>query len=520
MADLGAMMPYEIDFFDDNVNFRTHFRIFYERINALGKYTTQKIARCVEEDESSPEDSLNTYLSDPREQREIRHLFETWRNHYIVYLEDMQEIRHVTTAELDPETLKRRKLKDSHGLHVFMEITRLFALLNYPRILLGLEDEVALENMEHPLWVSIASSFDISAQYEAKEERDEEVEERYARLRVMWSKPILSYTLVETIHLILFLTQQLNDINLTSLAEFTHVFEVVWIRAAHLAQEYHPADVLDDPEMCKLIMPDEVPPLYVCNRDFHMFCSFYLGEVMRRLFYTEMLSKRAMALPELVPAKRQLYAETTKKWAATIIEGFADEAFSDLYGETCNDAYSFVGDDRWFKYKWANRVHSRGACLLEMRPHLYRRFHSEGYASKRSIIESINTSHVSRLFFLKAVSTYIQIKSGNSNIKWFSGVVVASDGIKMSAYNLSSNMSPQLLQVLSTFYAYDQTQVYITDNIYESIAIWFYLLTTRYKNQLYGHSLLQFSKAVLSGPAAAAESINPQQQNRGAPLLL
>jgi hypothetical protein len=96
---------------------------------------------------------------------------------------------------------------------------------------------------------------------------------------------------------------------------------------------------------------------------------------------------------------------------------------------------------------------------------------------------------------------YIQIRTGNTEIKWDQGVVVHSDGIQMSCYMLQSNMSPLLLQVLSSYWCYHEAKVYVTDDIFEALTVWFYLFNKHCKDTLYNHTLEAVVKEVLAIPA-------------------
>jgi hypothetical protein len=94
--------------------------------------------------------------------------------------------------------------------------------------------------------------------------------------------------------------------------------------------------------------------------------------------------------------------------------------------------------------------------------------------------------------YTKALSSYIQIKSGGTDIKWLEGVVIDCDHINMSAYMLQTNTAPMMLQTLSSYYAYDQSRVFMSDNIYECIGVWFYILRDRYQSLLFGYDLSKF----------------------------
>jgi hypothetical protein len=499
---MEGLYPFDIDHFDDTINFRSAYKNLFSSITRLGQYTTELLTECVEEDDrhargQKEEDSYLkvTFMSEKENQEKITKLFSVWLEYYVTYIESMRETQTFI--------IEGKKVRTTLGVHIFTELTRLNYLLQRPRLMVDMYEEEmpSLEHTQHPSWVTIVNSFDITNQYEEKEGKDADVESRLETLKSLWSRPIMRYTQTQVQTVVLFLTQQLNDVKTDSVLEFKRVFEWLWLRVCEIQKELYTHDVLDDEHMRILVLSSG--PLYAANKNFGVFVSFYLGEIMRRLFYYEMLSKRQMSMVDIGLSSPTILriAEKCKAWIENLVNFFAEEAFIDLYVESCTDSYAFVGDDSWFKYSWPQKIHSRAACLAELRPHLYRRYFSESRASRVSILNSVNISHVSRSFVLKAISQYIQIKLGGASaVKWYQGVVIHSNDIYMSTYNLQANMAPFLIQVLSTYWAYDRGHVWKSDDFYESLALWFYLLRTRYKNMLFDHDLTRFVDAAIGPP--------------------
>lgn len=499
---MEGLLPHEIDHLDDTVHYTTSFKIFYERLNALGEFTSELLSKCAEEDEQHQIDNpffnfQSTFVAEAHYVSTFKTLFEAWREYYIVHIETMKEIRNETlTQQIDPNTLKPRKLKMTVGHSVFTEISRLFFLIHRPRLLIAQfeEEMISLKNTQHPMWISIVNSFDISDQYEKKEDKDVDVETRLIRMRAMWQKPVLHYTQVEVMDMIFFLTQTLNMVPKDCIEEFRSVFEETWIRASILMQEAHPASVLDAESMR---IPIQTDALFIANRLFGTFVALYMGEIMRRFFYYDMLLKKPM---QYVPAPTPELVKQVTDWIVGFVNGFADEAFIDMYVENCPFAYNFPHDDEWFKYAHFTEVHSRAACLAKFRPHLYRKFFSEERITKRLLMESVNQTYAARTFMFKAITNYIQIVTNNCEIKWDNGVVIHSHEIHMSAYVLQTNKCPIILQVFSSYWCYDEGSVYMTDNVFEALAMWFYLFHTKYDDTLYGHHLGALVAEVLETP--------------------
>jgi hypothetical protein len=501
-----GLLPFSIDHFDDTLNFRTAYKNLFASITRLGQYTTELLQQCLEEDErhfieSEREDNYlrTTFVSEKEVKERTLKLFNAWLEYFVVHTELMHEIQMFV--------IEGKKVRITLGVHIFTELTRLNYLLERPRLMVDMYEEEmqSLENTHHHSWIEIVNSFDISKQYEEKEDKDAEVESRLVALKTLWKRPVMYYTQTQVQMVILFLTQQLNEVKSDSMVEFKRVFEWLWLRIAEIQKEIHTQDVLDDESM--RVVVDTKESLYCANKDFGIFVSLYMGEMLRRFFYYEMLSKKKIEIEGLesrIHLKSQI--DKCRLWVESVVNFFAEEAFVDLYVESCAESYAFVGDDKWFKYIWPQKVHSRAACLAELRPHLYRRFFSESRASRASILSSINTSHVSRCFVFKAISQYIQIKLGGASaVKWYEGVVIHSHEIYMSSYNLRANLAPFLLQVFSTYWAYDQGCVWKSDDFYESLAVWFHLLRTRYQSTLFGHDLTRFVDAAIGPPSPTGE---------------
>lgn len=487
---------------------QTFMKEIHIKVNNLGNLTSDLFQQCMDEDEENAASSLNdddlvlvSFIEDQEYIDLLDVLYNRWCLFYITKYQQMSEIETLTmVGELEPGTNKDRKVKASLGINVFTEITRLYTLRSKSRI--GANQFVSLnDNTLHKSWISIARSFDISEQYEPKEDKDINVETRLARIRSIWDSPILSFTQSEVIMMTFFLTQQINDVvQGQCFDEFKVVFELVWIRCGMLTQEAYTEGVLDDPKM-RVQVEVEPEPLFIFNRSFAAFCCFYMGDILRRFYYYDLLRQRACS-PEELPPNLPALAGHTKAWLERIIKELPEEAFTDAYTDNADDGYNFPGDDLWFKFYKPKEVPSRALCLMAFRPHLYRRFFSEARTSKQAVLDAVATAHIARLFVLKSIATYVQLKTGgNYEIKWYDGVVINSKDIEGSDYMLQSNQCPLIVQIFSSYCAYDRSQVFMSDNLYEVIAVWFYWLQVRYESQLHGNSFEFFIEKAIGAPA-------------------
>lgn len=497
-----ALPPSDINFFDNEQTPEcTIMKHILLKLIHCGAIVTKYILQCTQEDNirlaKEKEDNLFMLDRDTFVEREehclvLNQLFVAWKLFFLEHQALMHEVHtRLLEDELIPGTNKPRKLRTTLGTSVFTEITRLFYLLHRPTILMELESEhIALCILEHPLWVSISTTFDISAQYEDKEKKDGIVESGLELLRSMWERSIVDYKQSECVMLTFFLTQQLDQLRQECLDEFEAVFYALWYRVGMLIQKTWPNNssecVLDEPSFSQALTGKDTR---VCNRDFFTFISFYFGEIMYRFHYYRSMKPFAMnATMPLPPGLK----ESVAHWLKNIVSEMPEEAFSDMYGEICNVAYNFAGDSNWFRYKWPFKVYNVSIAIMELRPHLYRRYHSEDRTTKERCLATVNDNYLSRLFLLKAVQVYIHTKSGGNHIDWHGRTVIRSQEIVACTYELMANECPLLVQVMSSFWAYDQKHVFITDSLYESIGVVLLLLRKSYEDCFFGHSLTFF----------------------------
>lgn len=145
-----------------------------------------------------------------------------------------------------------------------------------------------------------------------------------------------------------------------------------------------------------------------------------------------------------------------------------------------------------FKFFWPQKIHSRGACITDLRPHLHNRFKSEGNVGKQY---PINPTYMQRRLIFTIIDEHI--RSQLPHVHWEEAVVIDNWDIELSAYKLENPLAPLLVQPLSSHFVYDCGQLYPCNDIYESIGVWFYLLHTRYKNRLFDTDMTSLVRVVL-----------------------
>ena len=179
-----------------------------KRLNLLGLKTTALIFKCLEEDavhrERRAADTFATVTTfiDKRLRVELQALYDEWLRFFVDHLPTMMQVQTFEIAEemedeYDPETgellrSRPRKVKNAIGFQVFAELSRLYYLLQRHKLIQEVYESeiVSLSNTRHDSWIGIYNSFDISAQYEEKEEKDEEVEEKLFLMKQLWEKSL------------------------------------------------------------------------------------------------------------------------------------------------------------------------------------------------------------------------------------------------------------------------------------------------------------------------------------------
>lgn len=496
--------PFELDFYDNPEHFTTQYKKFYQSVSNLATLINKYLARVQAEDvefdkqEDEGEICFETFLSDKTEKEFLSNLFQMWMEMYVANMEQMREIKHYAVKKQE----EVKQFRSSLGMDVFIELSRLYGLLHRHSLLQerenltcydleslttdGYRSLQSLKKTKHACWVRIVETFEVDP-----ENVDEEVQAMKIKLKGLWEKPILELCQSDVMLLILFLTQLLDEVTTTNnmIEEFRRIFDVTWLRVSMLLQELHTDKVLDNEEMRQPLQ--NMPGYFAFNRNFLAFCSFYMGEIMRRFFHYDILIKNKLPLPP----NTSTLAKRAELWITKVVDCLADEAFEDMYNKTTPDAYAFVGDESYFRYMHVARTFTRGAAVTTIRPHLHKRFFSESQVNKRSVLNQIKNNYLSRLFVLNAIDEYIRLQM--SQVHWLSAVVVQNNAIEATALKQEMELIPLIMQVMSSFWVYDKGKVYVTDDFYECIGIWFWVLLKNYNSMLYDANMIDFVREIV-----------------------
>lgn len=519
----------EIEDEEERKNPYTKQRILFERLRAIGKLSKKYCDNSLKEDakreqlfSQGAEEFPATFMeTNDRAKRCVQILLSEWTEYYVEHMAAMREILNLKFAD-------GRTYNTTTGGHVFYEISRMHWLRDRPRAalewenthLIDEEDLVpadydmlfSLEHTKSNVWIALLTSLQ-EQQPSEKDETEHAVASRElkARLLAMWKKPISEYALSETRALAMFLTQYLNDVRETQMEEFGRVFRILWIRCTQLMvcqyEEKEWPFTLDEEEF-RGVLPAAAAPAPVvaaealANRRYAVFCSFYLGEITRRFFHHEELSLNRLT-PDLLPNADLLSRMRARmiNWIYHVVDSFAEEAFEEMYMSivTADEGgYAYPGDDGWFRYAFPQRVPSRGACVTTLRPHMYKRFYSETQVTRRLIVNQCENSHLARLFVLRAVDEHIKLT--HARVEWLTGVVIDNSGMEMSVYALKGGLAPLLVQVFSSYWVYYRGQVYPTDDLFTTLALWWWLLREQFDSKLYNIDMSDFMTNTLEPP--------------------
>lgn len=432
----------------------------------------------------------------PTEQ--TQRLYDVWRQECFSNMATYSEFR---TASL-PDG---RTVTYTFHMHVFVELCRMhWKLTNMIhqgerlRLERMLPENVTRELWEvyfslsmttNPMWIELRSTYVTASQTEGEDETDVLSKQINDKLIILWKKPILEYTQSEAYTVLLFLTQQM-----ICDAEFTKVFRLLWKRMAEMCMYTYDSSVLDMPDMRLQVGADE----WTHNRDFLAFCSIYIIQVDRRVFWTNTLSK----LPRIdFPAG--ITAQFTS-WFIAEVELMSDDNFETIVHDLLDEAYLFPGDPDWFRFHWPTAVYNRGACITLLRPHLYNLYYSETYMTKKAMIRAAKTQHLARLFVLKTVEQVLQ--RYHNDLRWCDGIKINNDDIESQDWKFTESVAPLLVQPISNYWVYWQEEVHQTEDIFESVALWFWLLKNDCNSELFKYDLSGVIDEMFPAPKATVVS--------------
>jgi len=169
------------------------------------------------------------------------------------------------------------------------------------------------------------------------------------------------------------------------------------------------------------------------------------------------------------------------------VDLMSSDNFETLVQSVLDEAYLFPGDELWFKFQWPTNVYNRGACITALRPHLYNQYYSESYLTKAAMLRAAKTQHTARLFVMKTVEQLLQ--RYNTDLRWCDGVKINNDEIESQDWKMTERICPLLIQPMANYWVYWDEHVFETEDIFQSIALWFWIVKRDCKNELFKYDL-------------------------------
>lgn len=516
--------PYRVDLFsNENDNFRIQYRRLYESIERLSEHIQHLYDRALDEDERGI--VTDTFMDEPENRAHVDQLFEMWQDAFMDQIESAREIRSYK-LQVGPE--KSVTLRSTIGVDIFYELTRLYYLKHRTTLIveednlrnwdveeLGGAENYALlfsleTNTQHRCWVGIVNSFEVPPPAAGEEAPEDHVVTQKQKMDALWRKPIMQFTQSEVRLLIMFLSQMMNELPAAAVVEFKRVFHICWLRVAALSREHWEPSVLDDDaydptqNTYKPLRRQQQNGLYSVNRECLVFYTYYMGEMMRRLYHYDMLVK--FPIPPLSADYLLELRTRTEQWVQRVVNTIPDDAFDEMYDKMKSDGYSFLGaDNLWFSYFYPTKTCNRNATITVLRPHLHARYFSEMQVTKESVLKMARIdNYTARLFVFRAIQEFLHVRI--QRCKWMDAVVVCSEGIELAddLLDAETQPAPVLLQVVASFWPYYRGCVYQTDDVYEQIGVWFWLLREHYNSTLFDVDLSEFVNQIV-----------PEQQHEG-----
>lgn len=450
-----------------------------KRIRKLSRYTRQHLQRIWQTGEP---------VKDVRLKAQLFTLFREWQRTMLENAPTLNEIKRYG-----------EELRVNVNAAIFAEVSRIHFVLHYEQ--LNKEQSTLLDRKfgpleeDHRAMTTLFSMASTKASFWTSIPLGDTLK---------WETPIMKYSQQEVVTLVMTLCDILNDLGSIASNDITLPYEdsaqdylelvtaLMTRNAVFLSQKAFPGDTLNVEDMRQEVREG----YYSVNTDYLVWCSIYFGQLLRRIYYWENLRENLM---EQKPPVTKRHIERCKKFVAKVANQMSEDAYEDCYLGTCEESYDVPGDEEWFAYRFPSKQSARGNILYDLRPDLNKRYWKAAHVTVSTILNSSLMDqpryygHTSYLFVLNVMNSYFKTR----NIAWRNACVVDNGGIEMSSWKLSRPQCPIILQVFSRYWVYNDAEYYPTDNIYETLAMWFVLLRDEYDSCLFGTDMTDIIKQIL-----------------------
>ncbi len=440
----------------------------------------------------------------------------TYKGWMCIFIEDhfmYGELAQLGRTECSEE---RATFVSSPSLQIYVELSRAFFAMRFTRIM---DEKAALVSAPRPSDEVARGTLMLwsLSMYPGKQ-----ASFATPGLDAAWSKPLLQFTQREVIDAVYWISGELsvmsNDAH--AMAEYKHIVELLHTRIGTFNACYHTADVLNGVSMAV-----EVPGSgWVCSRDFHVFCSIYMNTLLRRVEYRERYLLGGDNLLGVDMYDVEATTENMRAWmeegdGLAFLGGEGSDAYRDVFDATLQMSYEWSYDDAWFRHLQPNNkitTRTRGSVVDVVRPCLSKRFHSDGAIGVDVLLPSVHlctfTGRLARNFVMQTFNFHMRTMC---DFDWLRVCCVRNDQIEQQSVKMRKRQwGPLLVQVVGRYWVYNRGRVHMTDDIYETIAVWCEIAYNDYDGHVFDTDLRVMLRPLVR------HAQHRQRQQRGAARFL
>jgi hypothetical protein len=390
------------------------------------------------------------------------------------------------------ELIDGRNVTTSKQMHIMIELFRMKSLINWTK---WITEHEVLKQMysvpENPQKYDLRWSISMT-------ESPVWAEDAWASAG-LWKKPVSMFVQNEIIICIQYLCERMLDTptDQTTVSDLKRLMNILMTRNGQVFCTHSSKDMMNVKDMRELTTNSEGKVWTMFNRKYAMFCATYFTPIFKKIQLYDLFWPKRMIKEELNMPNMEEKIEQVRTWfRKDVCDSLGQDAFDDCYNGVLEDAYSVPGDKKWFKFNFPERPMAVGSILHEFRPELAKVYFSEERATKKTLwasAERYRHGFVARAFVFKAIDDYM---INRYTLEWRDYVVIEEQEFGSQMAKIYGENTPFLVQVMSRYWVFDNASqpqdicyTWPTDCIYESIAVWFHILLTRYRGICMGVDL-------------------------------
>lgn len=316
-------------------------------------------------------------------------------------------------------------------------------------------------------------------------------------------KTVFSYNQSDIMSSLLEITVRILYCRQENVAELHEYAEILLLRHGLLFCQENGPSVLD---VAHMYDAEKNRP----HIDYVYFSAIYFRAILRRFFFRDLFElvspfdmvREWVEVDYLFSRDGVMHdaASSVERWFENdVCNSLGADGYDETYKAACELAYVFPGDLEWFRYREPGNVENVQTILGVIRKPLADRFASESVISKQVVLAAMNADdhqgHCARMFLLLAIGQYMQTFY---EFAWYDAVVVTNEKLESVDYKFYREKSPTLVQRFSFFEVCHRGRVVQTDNIYETIAVWFLIVKHAYESRIFEYDLYQCVEKALT----------------------